>query len=69
MLVGPIWLEHLSRDIQRLISQLANVVARQASRCQGQNWLIWRHYPAGKRSVPRQMFGRRCVALRLRHSQ
>jgi hypothetical protein len=51
-LTQPIWLEHLSRDIQRFISQLANAVAQQALYIQTQSRLIWRHYPAGKRLVP-----------------
>jgi hypothetical protein len=51
-----IWLEHLFRDVQRFISQLANAMAQQACICRAQNWLIWRHYPAGKRSVPHRKY-------------
>jgi len=51
----PIWLEHPSRDVQRFISQLANG-GQQACIRQTQNWLIWRHYPAGKRLVPHRKY-------------
>jgi len=56
MLVRPMWLEHLSRDVQRFISRLANAVVQHAGVYRAQNWLIWRHYPAGKRSVPHRKY-------------